>query len=81
MLALDAPSGVDAGTGEVFSPAIAATATVTLALPKKGLRAPGVEEQVGELYLADISVSLGLYKGLGLEVGQIFAGSDVVRLR
>ena len=54
---------------------------MTLALPKEGLRAPGVEERVGELYLADISVPPGLYKGLELEVGPIFAGSDVVRLR
>src|SRR5918994_5300627 len=54
ILALDVPSGVDTTTGTVFDPAIAATATMTLALPKEGLRAPGVEGQVGELYLADI---------------------------
>ncbi|MGB3633689.1 MAG: NAD(P)H-hydrate epimerase [Rubrobacteraceae bacterium] len=81
VLALDAPSGVDAGTGEVFSPAIKATATMTLALPKKGLRTPGVEEQVGELYLADISVPPGLYEGMGIELDSIFAEGDVVRLR
>lgn len=81
VLALDAPSGMDTGTGEVFLPAIAATATMTLALPKEGLRAPGVEDQVGELYLADISVPPGLYENMGIEVGGIFAESDIVRLR
>ncbi|HJZ50503.1 MAG TPA: NAD(P)H-hydrate epimerase [Roseiflexaceae bacterium] len=41
ILALDTPSGIDTTTGAVFDPAIRATATMTLALPKAGLRAPG----------------------------------------
>ena len=54
---------------------------MTLALPKEGLRAPGVETHVGELYLADISVPLGLYERfLGIEVGPIFAQSEILRL-
>jgi len=82
-LALDAPSGIDTTTGTVFEPAIRATATMTLALPKEGLRAPGVEAHVGELYLGDISVPPKLYAGptLELEVPPIFATADVVRLR
>jgi NAD(P)H-hydrate epimerase len=82
ILALDVPSGVDAGTGQVFDPAIHAAATLTLALPKEGLRAPGAGQNVGELYLADIGVPPGLYAGpgLGLSVGPIFARADVLRL-
>lgn len=82
ILALDAPSGVDTTTGTVFEPAIKATATMTLALPKEGLRAAGVAEQVGELYLADISVPPALYASpaLNLAVTSIFAHSDIVRL-
>ena len=82
ILALDAPSGVDTTTGTVFDPAVRATATMTLALPKDGLRAPGVEEHVGELYLADISVPPELYAepALGLEVSPLFARSDIVQL-
>lgn len=82
ILALDAPSGVDTTTGTVFDPAIRATATMTLALPKEGLRVPGVAAQVGELYLADISVPPELYAepALALTVGPIFAASDIVRL-
>ncbi len=82
VLALDAPSGVDTTTGTVFDPAIRATATMTLALPKQGLRTAGVGAQVGELYLADISVPPELYAeaALGLEVGPLFAGDDIVRL-
>jgi len=82
ILALDTPSGIDTATGTVFDPAIRAAATMTLALPKEGLRAPGAAACVGELYLADISVPPSLYAepALGLEVGPIFAAGDVVRL-
>ncbi len=82
VLALDAPSGVDVTTGTAFDPAVRAAATMTLALPKEGLRAPGVRARVGELYLADIGVPPSLYAGPapGLKVGDIFSESDIVRL-
>ncbi len=82
-LALDAPSGIDTTTGTVFDPAIQATATLTLALPKAGLQAPGVEACVGELYLDDISVPPALYTKpvLSLQVEHLFAKSDIIRLR
>ncbi len=82
ILSLDAPSGLDTTTGTVFDPAVRATATMTLALPKEGLRASGASDVVGELYLADISVPPGLYARdpLNLTVGPVFAKSDVVRL-
>jgi len=83
ILALDAPSGVDTTTGTIFEPAIRATATMTLALPKEGLRATGVEAHTGELYLADIGVPPELYAepALDLAVGHLFAHSDIIRLR
>ena len=83
ILSLDAPSGVDTTTGTVFDPAIMATATMTLALPKEGLRASGVGDRVGELYLADIGVPPSLYARppLGLAVGNIFADGDIIGLR
>ena len=83
ILALDVPSGIDAGTGTVYDPAIRATATMTLALPKKGLRLPGAEALVGELYLADIGVPPELYASLALNlsVGPLFRRADVIRLR
>jgi NAD(P)H-hydrate epimerase len=82
ILSLDTPSGLDATTGTVFDPAIVATATLALALPKAGLRLPDAAWNVGELYLGDISVPPQLYRSepLNLDVGPIFAGSDVVRL-
>lgn len=82
VLSLDIPSGLDAGTGEIHAPAVQAAATMTLALPKTGLRTPGAEV-VGELYLADIGVPPGLYKHptLELQVGPIFQKDQIIRLR
>lgn len=82
VLALDVPSGLDAAGGIIHEPAVRAAATLTLALPKEGLRAPGVEALIGELYLADISVPPELFAepSLGFEVGPIFAKSDILHL-
>ena len=82
ILALDVPSGVETTSGTIFDPAIKATATMTLALPKVGFRVQGVKELIGELYLSDIGVPPALYSAatLGLEVGHIFSGSDIIRI-
>lgn len=80
VLALDIPSGLDAMTGEVKSPSIRAAATLALALPKTGLVAFGAEEFVGELYLADIGVPEIVYRRMGLDVGPLFAVTDLLRL-
>ena len=83
ILALDAPSGLDTTSGTVFEPAIQAAATMTLALPKGGLLSSSGVRQVGELYLADISVPPSLYAApaLNIPVGPIFAISDIIRIR
>ncbi len=83
ILSLDVPSGVDSTTGRVFAPAIKATATLTLALPKAGLLTPDGKAQSGELYLADIGVPPALYARppLALQVGFLFAPSEILRLR
>ena len=82
VLSLDIPTGVDATSGEVHKPAIRATATLTLALPKTGLREPTARAQVGELYLGDIGVPPSLYAlpSLHLNVDPPFARSDLVRI-
>ncbi len=82
VLALDVPSGLDSSTGKAFQPVIQATATLTLALPKIGLK-KAQEELVGELYLADIGVPPGLYARppLNLRVGPLFQKEQIIRLR
>ncbi len=81
VVSLDVPSGVDTASGVVHDPAVRATATVTLALPKQGLRARGAAAYVGDLYLADIGVPPELYRrSLGIDVGPVFAAGDVLRV-
>jgi NAD(P)H-hydrate epimerase len=77
ILALDTPSGLDLTTGTAGTPAVWATATLTLALPKVGLLdAPNV----GELYLADISVPPSVYQRIGIAVPALFRQSGLLRL-
>jgi len=53
VVSLDTPSGLDISTGTSPGVVVRADATLTLALPKLGLRNAAC---VGDLYLADISV-------------------------
>lgn len=82
VLALDVPSGLDASLGVARQPAIMAGATLTLALPKTGLKTPNALEWVGELYCADISVPPVLYasKSIDLKVANIFQSNDIIRI-
>ncbi len=82
ILSLDTPSGVDTGNGTIYSPAIRANATLTLALPKVGLFMDGVPDQTGDLYLGDISVPPCLYESeaLNMNVGPLFAKSEILKL-
>jgi NAD(P)H-hydrate epimerase len=60
VLSLDLPSGLDATTGETPGVVVAPERTLTLALPKTGLR-----NVPGELYLADIGMPPEVYEPLG----------------
>lgn len=81
ILSLDVPSGFDAQTGTVYNNAIRAKATMTLALPKRGLQAPANRHAVGDLYLADISVPPALFERLSIpRVVPPFSVADIVRL-
>lgn len=77
MLALDGPSGLNMDTGREGAPCVHADATMTLALPKRGLAA---SEAVGRLYLADISVPPPLYAQLGVRPPGLFLTGPVVEL-
>jgi NAD(P)H-hydrate epimerase len=77
ILALDTPSGLDLTTGTVGTPAVWATATLTLALPKAGLLDV---PNVGELYLADISVPSLVYQRMGIAVPALFRHSGLLRI-
>lgn len=78
VLSLDVPSGLDASTGLAQGACIRATKTMTLALPKHGLRA---SNYVGELRLADIGIGSAIHQRLGLHIPDLFAGTPWIRLK
>jgi hydroxyethylthiazole kinase-like uncharacterized protein yjeF len=57
VVAVDVPSGVDASTGEVGGPAVAAELTVTFHAAKVGLLVAPGRFQAGEVEVADIGLS------------------------
>jgi NAD(P)H-hydrate epimerase len=61
VLSLDLPSGLDATTGDAPGALVQPERTLTLALPKTGLR-----HIHGELYLADIGIPPEVYGALGI---------------
>ncbi len=65
VISLDAPTGMVADTGEIPGDVVNATMTLSLALPKKGLK-PG--KPVGDLYIGDVGVPQGVYLDMGLNV-------------
>jgi NAD(P)H-hydrate epimerase len=82
IIALDTPSGLDATTGMPAKNCIRADVTLTLALPKVGLKTPEARPFVGNLYLADISVPPELYASpsLGLGVISPFSTEPIIKL-
>ena len=78
VLAVDLPSGLDAGTGDPYDPCIQADATLTLALPKTGLLAPAARPVIGELTVADIGIPAEAYDRIGVRVGPVFAERSIV---
>jgi ADP-dependent NAD(P)H-hydrate dehydratase / NAD(P)H-hydrate epimerase len=76
VIAVDVPSGLDADTGVAYSPAVKASATITLGLPK-----PGLDRFGGRVVLADIGVPLDAYAAVGVKVpADLFAHGELIPL-
>ena len=80
-LSLDVPTGVNATTGEVSSPAIRANTTLLLDLPKRGVLEPGARAHVGELFLAELGIPSAVPERLGLSTPGVFSEGPIVRLK
>lgn len=81
VLSLDVPSGLELSTGALHEPSIRAEATVTLAAPKTGLRGdPTVEDAVGVLLLADISVPEAAFSSIERTWRTPFGAGPLVRV-
>jgi NAD(P)H-hydrate epimerase len=81
ILALDIPTGVNATSGEVSTPAIRACTTIMLDLPKHGILHPAARANVGELYLADLGIPTSVHERLGIAITSVYSEGPIVRLR
>jgi NAD(P)H-hydrate epimerase len=82
LLSIDVPSGMDATSGEGFSPCIVASGTLTLGLPKTGLMRDEAVELTGSLILVDIGVPPAAYAHIGITVpDDLFSSTWMVPLR
>lgn len=77
VVALDTPSGLDVTTGSTPGAVVKADATLTLALPKAGLRGAS---HVGELYVGDISVPPSVYANLDAGPAPDFTRGPILRI-
>jgi NAD(P)H-hydrate epimerase len=75
VLSLDVPSGTDATTGEVLGCAVRPDRTVTLALPKTGLR-----DLDSSLVLVDIGIPRSVYERARIDYANPFDEEDWVEL-
>lgn len=80
VLALDVPTGLVLEDGTIAEPVVEAEATLTLALPKRALRARGAEKLTGDLFLADVSIPPAVYERLGIGYESPFGGGAIVRI-
>jgi NAD(P)H-hydrate epimerase len=84
IVSLEAPSGVDAASGELFTPHVRASATLVLGLPKSGVLVNDARRVYGDLYLGDAGAPLALYEEVGVDTSNlvtqaIFSGNPFVR--
>lgn len=78
ILSFDVPSGLSRDEGLIYSPCIQASATMTMAYPKR-VQAEGWPV-VRDLWVADMGVTRALYSRLGLQVVDVFDGERVASL-
>ncbi len=76
IISLDIPSGLDSNTGEAPGEYVHAFATLTLALPKQGLK----PDKTGILYLGDLGIPKETYNKIGIDYISPFGKDYIVKL-
>lgn len=74
IVSIDIPSGMNPDNGKKNKPCINADYTLTLALPKTGLK------KLKNLYLINLGIPNQLYKELGIKIKNYFTYEDIVRI-
>lgn len=80
IISYDLPSGVDATTGECFTPCVKANTTLTLALPKRIFKTKTGRKVSGKIYLADIGIPKIFYDKIHKNSRPDFISSLLLRI-
>lgn len=80
VISLDIPSGIDATSGARPGAAVRADATLSLALPKRGVTLDEGSRLSGVNFLADIGLPASIFAELGIPEGGWFERGPLVRL-
>ncbi len=80
VLSLDVPTGFSAHEGRFTTLALTSEATLTLALPKRGMEQPEIQSRLGKLYLGDIGVPKEVYTRMGIVMANPFSEGPLLRL-
>lgn len=80
IIAIDIPSGIDSTSGIAMEPAIVASTTVTLGLPKQGLIQQAGPSHTGQVLVADIGIPATAYAAVGIPPTDLFRRTEFVGL-
>ena len=76
IVSLDIPSGIDSTSGKKYEPYVKANYTLTLALPKVGLK----KAKLKNVYLANVGIPNEVYKKIGIKARKYFKKEDIVKI-
>jgi len=79
VLSYDLPSGFDVGTGQAAQRCVKATATLSLAWPKKGFQGDN-SQYTGRIFLGDVGIPQFIYDQISPGSRPPFAGRGLVEL-
>lgn len=77
ILSVDVPSGLDVSTGRLMSPAVKATYTLALGMPKAGMDV--YRDHTGKLFLGSLDIPQRAYEKVGVKEA-IFQGKNYIPL-
>ena len=78
VLSVDVPSGLDATTGEAYTPCVSAAATCTLTAMKAGLWTDTGREHAGEIWVADIGMPVAAWQRCSIARPRALVGGVLV---
>jgi len=78
VVSVDVPTGIDSTSGFLYIPHVTADYTLSLGLPKSGMKE--ARENIGELHLVDIGIPASIYDSLHIPNEHYFGRSSVVKI-